>query len=143
MKNRILLFAAALLVACTATHEPLEGTWKLVEYKSIVDGEVAWTIPGNAEGEQLKSWSGEYFLFVGKFISDGTTTPNYGSGTYTLNGNQYTEHIAFHISEDYTGSDERLLMEFKGDTLIQINPVNVDWSYDKNNYRMEKYVRVK
>ncbi|WP_052670529.1 hypothetical protein [Draconibacterium sediminis] len=144
MKNRILLVIATLLFACTTTHhEGLEGTWKLVEYESIVDGKATWTIPGNAEGEQLKSWSGEHFMFVGEFISNGTTSANYGNGTYTLNGNHYTEHITIHVSEDYVGADERLLIEFKGDTLIQINPVNVDWSYDKNNYRMEKYVRVK
>ena len=143
MKKLILLFVTVLIFACSNPGSRLEGTWKLVEYRSIVDGEIAWTIPGNAEGEQLKSWSGEYFMFVGKFISDGTTTPNYGSGTYTLKGNHYTEHITFHVSEDYVGTDERLLMEFKGDTLMQINPVNVDWSYDKDNYRMERYVRVK
>ncbi|WP_297100680.1 hypothetical protein [uncultured Draconibacterium sp.] len=143
MKKLILLFVTVLLLSCSTPVNRLEGTWKLVEYKSIVDGKVAWTVPGNADGEQLKSWSGEYFLFVGEFISEGTNNPNYGNGTYTLDGNHYTEHIDFHVSQDYVGKDERLLIEFKGDTLIQINPVNVDWSYDKDNYRMEKYIRVK
>ncbi len=143
MKKLILFIVTVFLFSCSDPVNKLEGTWKLVEYKSFVDGKVTWTVPGNADGEQLKSWSGEYFLFVGEFIADGTTNPNYGNGTYTLDGNHYTEHIDFHVSKDYSGVDERLLIEFKGDTLIQINPVNVDWTYDKDNYRMEKYVRVK
>lgn len=143
MKKLIVLFVTVFLFACSVPQSKLQGTWKLVEYKSVVDGEKAWAIPGNAEGEQLKSWSGEYFMFVGKFIASGTTNQNFGSGTYTLEGNHYTEHIDIHVSQDYVGVDERLIIEFKGDTLMQINPVNDDWTYDKNNYRMEKYVRVK
>ncbi|HYQ55820.1 MAG TPA: hypothetical protein VEP89_00640 [Draconibacterium sp.] len=142
MKNLILLFAVALLFACSTPQSKLQSTWKLVEYKGVSEGETVLTIPGNAEGEQLKSWSGEYFLFVGKFISKGVTSMNYGNGTYTLEGNHYTEHIDIHVSDDYAGRDSKLLLEFSGDTLIHIYPVNDDWTYDKDNYQMEKYIRV-
>lgn len=143
MKKLIVLFVTTLFFACSAPVNKLEGAWKLIEYKGISEGEIVWTLPGNAHGDQLKSWSGEYFMFVGKFVADSNTTINYGSGTYTLEGNHYTEHIDIHVSQDYVGTDERLILEFKGDTLVQINPVNDDWTYDKDNYRMEKYVRVK
>ena len=43
----------------------------------------------------------------------------------------------------YEGKSLKFYMELKGDTLTQIFPVNNDWSYDKENYWIEKFIKVK
>jgi len=120
----------------------LEGTWKLVSYKGVNNGVVTHTISSEKEGHQLKTWSKNHFLFVGKFVLNGEWMNNFGSGIYSLQDNHYTENIIVHSGgSDYENISAKLLIEFKGDTLIQINPVKDDWTYDEDNCRIEKYVR--
>ena len=92
--------------------------------------------------EQLKSWSKEHFIFAGKTKNTNQESRSFGNGKYTLNGNRYTEKIEVHTSPAYEGINNKLLLEIKGDTLIQIFPVKNDWTYDKENYWIEKYVKV-
>jgi len=67
---------------------------------------------------------------------------SFGNGKYSLNGNHYTEKIKVHTSPAYEGKNLKLILEIRGDTLIQIFPVNNNWSYDKENCWTEKYVKV-
>lgn len=144
MKLKTLLFIAftVFFLGCTTEKSQLNGTWELVSFKAVVDGEITMQFSGNNRGEQMKSWSDKQFIFVGKFDNGERITPNFGNGTYTLNGNHYEEHINIHTSKSYEGKTVKLYIEFKGDTLIQINPVKDDWTVDKNNCRIEKYIKV-
>ena len=142
IKTSFLIVIVVILIGCTTEKSQLNGNWELVSYQAIADGETTFTIPGNIVGEQLKSWSNTTCLFVGQFEDNNRITPNFGSGTYTLNGSHYEELIEIHSSKLYIGTKVKLLIEFKGDTLIQVLPVSDDWTVDKDNCRIEKYVRV-
>jgi len=142
MKKLTLILVVFCLMAFEPPVKKLQGAWKLVSYKGVNAGVVTHTVNSEKDGEQLKIWSKNHFLFVGKFYYNEEWMNNFGSGTYTLDGNHYTEEIMVHAGgSDYEGTTAKLLIYFSGDTLIQINPVKDDWTYDKNNYRMEKYVR--
>jgi hypothetical protein len=67
---------------------------------------------------------------------------SFGNGTYTLQGNHYTENIKVHVSPGYEGQTLKFHMELKGDTLTHIFPVKNDWSYDKKNCWIEKFIKV-
>ena len=134
-----------LIVLCLMAFQPpvkkIQGTWEMVSFKEVNNGSVTNTLPGKNEGHQLKTWSKNHFLFVGKFNQNGEWMYNFGSGTYSLEGNHYTENIIDHTGKAYEGNSVKLLMEFKGDTLVLIYPVKDDWNYDKNNYWVEKYLQ--
>jgi len=119
------------------------GTWKQVSFKVIQNGHMMSKVTNSGNGEQLKSWSKERFLFAGKTIDNNNASYSFGNGNYTLHGNHYIETIKVHVSPSYEGKILKLYMELKGDTLTQIFPVNNDWSYDKENCWIEKFIKVK
>ena len=87
-------------------------------------------------------WSESHFIFVGYFDVDSIHYENYGCGTYTLEGNHYTEMIQYHVGADYVGQEVKMLVEVSNDTLTQTWPVDDEWNVDTDNYRIEKYVRL-
>ena len=142
MKRLAFIFCAFVLFAFQPATKNIEGVWKLVAYKGVNNGVVTHTIHSEEEGKQLKTWTKAHFLFVGKYKINETWLNNYGCGTYTLDGNHYSENIDIHTGgAQYEGTTAKLLIYFSGDTLVQINPVNDDWTYDENNCRIEKYIR--
>lgn len=145
MKNFILLLSAIFLFSCQphSQNQSIVGTWKLVSGASVINGDSTLRVPNYGEIVQLKSWSKETFVFAGKTINNNKTNYSFGNGEYTLQGNQYTEMIHTHVSPSYEGINLKLHIELDGDTLTQIFPVKNDWTYDKKNYMIEKYVRVK
>jgi hypothetical protein len=93
-------------------------------------------------GSQIKVWSQNHFVFVGRFIVNDKILDNYGGGTYTLEGSQYIETIVYHKNHHWINSKPRMLLEIKGDTLYQTWPVNDMWQINKYDYTVEKYVRL-
>ena len=144
MKKLILIsFFFALFAFQTRSQEiSIAGTWKQVCMEIIENGRSTTNVTNSRNGEQLKSWSKEYFLFAGKTINHNEVSRSFGNGTYSLVGNNYTEDINVHVSPNYEGIKLKLHLEIKGDTLIQIFPVKYDWTYDKSNCWIEKFVRV-
>jgi len=118
------------------------GTWKQVSMQIFENGQLVSNVINTGYGQQLKSWSKTSFLFAGKSIDNNGASYSFGNGKYTLDGNHYTEDINVHVSPNYEGMKLKLHLELKNDTLIQIFPVRYDWSYDKNNCWIEKFVRV-
>jgi len=124
-------------------HRKIAGAWSLVYYKSFAKDTVIGVYVGkNVNGSQIKVWSDEHFVFVGRFKVNDKQSDNYGGGTYTLQGSQYTETIDYHINKQWIGKQYKMLIEIKGDTLMQYWPVNDMWKIDKSNYTIEKYVRI-
>jgi len=144
MKNLILItFFTFQLVSQSQSQEiSIVGTWKQVGMEIIENGQLTTNVTNSGNGEQLKSWSKEYFLFAGKTVNQNKVSRSFGNGTYSLSGNHYTEEINVHGSPNYEGIKLKLHLEIKGDTLIQIFPVKYDWTYDKENCWIEKFVRV-
>ena len=136
MKRITLILVVFCLVAFQPPVKKLEGTWKMVSFKSVNNGSISYY-----QGEQLKTWTKNHVLFVGKFHFNGEERYNYGSATYSIDGTHYTENFFHMVSGANEGKAVKVLLEIKGDTLYQTFPINEDWTYDKNNYRLEKYVR--
>jgi len=125
-------------------HRKIAGAWSLVYYKSYAKDTVIGVYVGkNVIGSQIKVWSDEHFVFVGRFKVNEKQSDNFGGGTYTLEGSQYTETIDYHTNKQWLGKQYKMLIEIKGDTLMQTWPVSNMWNVDKSNYTIEKYVRIK
>jgi hypothetical protein len=145
MKTKLGLFLVTLILILgfTTSPKPIEGAWNLVYAQTIDGGKQVWRFPGNSTGSDLKMWTGNHFTFVGRFKTDTTYNDNYGGGTYTLEGTHYLETILYHTITSAVGTKIKMLIEIKGDSLIQTYPVDDNWKVDKNKYNIEKYVRLK
>ena len=138
----LFLFIPLFFVSCnqqkSAQHE---GAWKLVYSKSISADTVDYLFPGKMTGSDMKIWTKNHFIFVGKLKLDTTVTDSYGGGTYKLEGNRYEENILYHCFPNFVGNKVNMLLEVKNDTLFQTWPVKEDGTIDKSNYIIEKYIR--
>ena len=139
----LLLISSFFIQQSQSQDFSIVGTWKQVSYKTIKNGHSVYNMTNSGNGEQLKSWSKESFIFAGKSIdNDNNVSRSFGNGNYSLHGNHYTENIKVHVSPDYEGKSLKFYMELKGDTLTQTFSVNSDWSYDKKNCWIEKFIKV-
>ncbi len=122
----------------------LKGAWLLVKIKMVSNGQVDFEIPGNVTGSQVKLWSDEYFSATGKFhIEDNDSDmDNFAGGSYEIAGNHYQEMIIYHASDEIVGSQANMIMELKGDSLIQTWPVTESGEIDWDNYSQETYVKL-
>jgi hypothetical protein len=149
MKARIVISLMILLivVCCSPNekqHRKIDGAWSLVSYLTVSkDTVVGRYIGKDVIGSQIKVWTQEHFVFVGRFIVRDKAVDNYGGGTYTLEGSQYIETIQYHKNHQWVNSQPRMLVEIKGDTLYQTWPVNDNWQVNKYDYTVEKYVKIK
>jgi len=119
-----------------------QGAWQLVYLKVISGDTLRYEFPGNVTGSDIKMWSENHFLTVGRFKLDTTSMDNGVGGTYTLNRNRYEETILYYPGQDGTGEKVKMLLELKNDTLTQTFPVDDNGQIDKNKYNIEKYVRL-
>lgn len=145
--KRLIILSVILLIAGSWTRgtknepTPIEGTWRLVKI-TLWDGDKQFTSPGDFDMNQLKTWSKEYFTFVGHYGEGKKSTDAYGSGTYKLEGNHYEEDLITYNKKQQAQTHYKMLLEIKGDTLIQRWPVDDNWKLvDKHS--MEQYVRVR
>lgn len=125
-------------------HRKINGAWSLVYYRSYAkDTVIGRYIGKDVIGSQVKMWSDEHFVFAGQFKVGNKEIDNFGGGTYTLDGSAYIETIVYHTNKQWIGTQPKMLIEIKHDTLTQTWPVNDMWQVDKSNYTIEKYVRLK
>ena len=149
MKAKIIfgLMISFLIFSCSPNekqHRKIDGAWSLVYYKTVAKDTVVGRYVGkDVIGSQVKVWSQNHFVFVGRFKVGTKEMDNYGGGTYTLQGSQYIETILYHKNHQWVGTQPKMLIEIKKDTLYQTWPVNDMWQIDKSNYTIEKYVRLK
>ncbi len=141
MKNLFLLTAIALLliVGCARQQEarsPLEGVWQVAGFQAYAADTLSWELGVNVTGTEMKIWSGNYFVFVGKYTVGDSTRNNYGGGSYVLDGNKYQENLIYPDSHTV-----KLLLEIKNDTIIQKWPCDDNWQLNKSNYFIQKLTR--
>lgn len=145
MKKLIIvsLIILAALAECTrrGTTVP-EGTWKMVQMQMIEGSKVTNYFSDRYNVSQIKTWSGNHFMFVGRYQVDTTTSYRFGVGTFTLKGNLYTEDILYHFDKSYEGRKNMIWLEIKNDTLLHVFPVNDAGEPNKNRHWVEKYVRL-
>jgi len=118
------------------------GAWNLVSTKSIENGETWVDIPKKNPGDAIKIWSSSHYSATGKAVLNNEEINYHSGGTYTLVGNKYTENVKYHHYQEYRNESINMTIEIKNDTLVQTYPVDADGNFDKNNYTVEKYVRL-
>lgn len=139
----IFLVIAAIAGSCTSSQSRFpQGAWKLDQVLNVSGNKVVKYFPAGSPGSDIKMWTKGHFLFVGRFQNDTSFTDNYGGGKYTLNGNIYEEEIMYHSSRNYIGTRVRMVLELRHDTLVQTYPVNEIGEPNKQNFYIERYVRL-
>jgi hypothetical protein len=125
-------------------HQPLIGTWHLISSKSIKKGDTVVTTPPKDQ-EMVKIFNGTDFAFFTHDKKAGkVATPVFdsGSGTYTLLGNNYTEHLAYCNYRDWENRNFKFTVQFKHDTLIQRGIEKID-SLKIDREIIETYVKLR
>ena len=65
-----------------------------------------------------------------------------GAGSYTLKGNQYTEHLEYCSDRAWEGHDFNFTLLLKNDTLVQTGREKVE-SAGIDRVNTEKYIRLR
>ena len=66
----LVLFALVFTLFSFKKDAPkLNGTWRLVTQEYVRNGDRKMVIQDQQNGEQLKTWSDKYFMFVGKYVN--------------------------------------------------------------------------
>ena len=153
--KKLSFFALAVLtlVACkqntattatATTGSPLNGTWKLLSSKSITKKDTADTSPKKGL-ETLKIYNDTHFTFF-THNTDKSVPATYdsGAGTYTLSGDNYTEHLKYCSEREWENHDFNFTMKTGHDTITQRGVEKVDsGSVHIDHIIIETYVRVK
>jgi len=120
----------------------IQGAWKMVQMQMVDRGKVTNYFSDRYTVSQIKVWSGNHFIFVGKYKVDTTTSYRYGVGTWTLDGNIYDEDILYHFDQVYEGNKNKIWLELKNDTLLHIFPIDATGKPNQQTHWIEKYVRL-
>lgn len=138
----ILLFVATAFMTGCNQKKSMNGAWKVVDFENISGDKVKLKLNENVIGNEMKIWSNNHFMYVGRYKMDTTSFDNYGSGSYTLDGNHYVENLTDTGVGKREASQVRLLLEIKNDTIIQTWPADENWNINKSDYYVQKLVRV-
>lgn len=132
-----------ILAACKETEKKntLVGSYLTVSYKYYSHDTLKWSFPEMTNGSEMKIWSDKNFVFTGTYGKDTAAMDSYGGGSYSLDGDHYTENIQLHSEKSFIGSSLKMLMKINGDTLTQTWPVDENWNISKVNHFEQKLVR--
>jgi hypothetical protein len=147
--RRLLIFPAALLAlasckqnAQTPAESPLNGSWKLVSSKSIVKKDTTDTSPKKGM-ETIKLYNDDHFaFFTHNTMKMDTPVFISGAGTYTLNNENYTEHLKYCSAREWENHDFNFTMTLKGDTMQQRGVEKID-SLHIDHIIIETYAKIK
>ena len=123
---------------------PIQGTWKLIIGTVISDGDTTVT---NYEKKLsfIKIINDSHFAFLEHDLSKSKDSLQLfvaGGGRYTLDGDQYTEHLEYCSDRIWEGNDFSLTVTIRNDTLVQRGVEKVEnASVDQIN--TEIYIRLK
>ena len=147
MKNSItpLLFAL-LLAACNEDHASLKlnGTWRLLSGLSIAKGDTTVT-DYTKDQNMIKIINDTHFAFLKHRVNEPKDSSNQfdaGGGSYTLSGDQYTEHLDYYADKNWEGKPFTFTVTITGDTLVQRGVERVE-SEGVDHVIIEKYLRLK
>jgi len=127
------------------TTHPITGTWELLSGTTIVKDDT--TITDYTKGQQMiKIINASHFAFFRHDLIKGKDSLNAiyssGGGWYTLNGDQYTEHLDYCDAREWEGHVFNFKVSIKNDTLIQQGIEKVE-ALGIDRLILEKYVRSK
>ncbi|WP_309707803.1 hypothetical protein [Siphonobacter sp. SORGH_AS_0500] len=143
MKLAFCAFALLFITACQPKNE-LKGSWELVAAQKIEAGK---TTSDDLSGRKMiKILNDTHFSFLNHDLKAGKDSSTAffagGGGTYTWQGDQYTEHVEYCSYRPYEGKSFQFTVEFRQDTLIQTGKEEIK-ELGINHTIVEKYIRVK
>jgi hypothetical protein len=147
LKHAIPLMAAGLLLSFTINKSSaihLNGTWALVSGTTITKG-VSTVTDYTKSQQMIKIINDTHFAFLKHDLNTKKDSSNHfdaGGGSYTLKGDQYTEHLDFYADKNWEAKTFNFTVKLKGDTLIQQGVEKVE-NENIDRVIIEKYVRLK
>jgi hypothetical protein len=147
MKNTIIPLIIVVSLAACGENRPsirLNGTWRLLSGTTIAKGDS--TITDYAKDQSMiKIINDTHFAFLKHRLGEPKDSSNQfdaGGGSYTLNGDQYTEHLDYYVDKNWEGKPFTFTVSIDGDTLVQKGLEKVE-SEGIDRVIIEKYLRVK
>ena len=142
-----ILFAACFLFSCTtppAASIRLNGTWQLLSGTTITKG--VTSVTDYSKGQRMiKIINETHFAFLRHDLNAPKDSSNHfdgGGGSYTINGDQYTEHLDYYADRNWEGKPFTFTVSINNDTLIQRGIEKVENEGIEREI-IEKYIRVK
>ena len=136
------------MIACNETPQdnaknefPIQGTWKLLTGVLIEKGDTIIT-DYTKDRSFIKIINETHFSFLQHTLRKDTTDFSAGGGRYTLNGNNYTEHLEYCSAKEWEGHDFSFTITFNGDTLVQSGVEKIE-AQGIDRINIEKYIRYK
>lgn len=157
MKPTILPVALALglLSSCASQPEqqkheeqtvavPITGTWRLISGTTITKTDTAVTDYTRGMS-MIKIINGSHFAFLKHrqdAPKDSSNQFDGGGGSYTLEGNTYTEHLDYYGDRNWEGKTFTFTVSISNDTLTQKGIEKVEGA-GVDHEIIERYVRLK
>ncbi len=153
VKQQILfiLITTTLLSCHSANHHeqpvkisiPLEGTWRLISGTTIIKNDTTVT-DYTRDQKMIKIINATHFAFLKHDLTHGKDSAIYesGAGKYTLEGNQYTEHLDFCNAREWEGHTFNFTVSINKDTLLQTGIEKLE-NLGVDRFIIEKYTRVR
>ncbi len=141
------MLAFSLLQSCTSSTGsavPVEGTWRLVSGTTITAGVSAVT-DYTKNVSMIKIINNSHFAFLKHDLNSPKDSSNHfdaGGGSYTINGNAYTEHLDYYGDRNWEGKTFSFTVSINNDTLVQRGMEKVEGA-GVDREIVERYVRVK
>jgi hypothetical protein len=131
----------ALLGCISEKKNAIEGTWRVVAgTMKTADTTISYS-EANLFG--MKMIVGNQWAVFGQHLGDADTLAYFSGGTYTLEGNIYTESIKYNILKSRSGRVFPFEVEVRNDTLFQKGPPQTaQYAGTRWEFR-EVWVRVK
>src|SRR4030095_7567058 len=125
----------------TSDTIPVKGTWKLLTGTLIEKGDTVVT-NYTTDRSFLKIINDSHFAFLSHTLRKDTTDFSAGGGSYTLTGNNYTEHLEYCSAKEWEGHDFSFSVIITNDTLIQSGVEKIE-AQGIDRINIEKYIRYK
>jgi hypothetical protein len=119
----------------------LKGTWKLLTGILIEKGDTVVT-DYTTDKSFIKIINDSHFAFLSHTLKKDTTDFSAGGGSYTLTGNNYTEHLEYCNAKEWEGHDFSFTVTITGDTLVQTGVEKIE-AQGIDRINTEKYIRYK
>ena len=122
----------------------LNGTWQLISGTTITRG-VSTVTDYTKDQRMIKVINNDHFAFLKHDLNtpkDSANNFDAGGGSYTLAGDQYTEHLDYYKDKNWEGKTFTFTVTVQNDTLIQKGMEKVE-KENIDREIIERYVRVK
>jgi hypothetical protein len=122
----------------------LNGTWRLLTGTTITRG-VSMVTDYTKDQSMIKIINGSHFAFLHHRTGEPKDSSNQfdaGGGSYTLQGDQYTEHLDYYSDKNWEGKTFNFTITIDHDTLIQRGQEKLE-KEGIDREIVEKYLRIR